>query len=162
MHLPLRESVRPVLALALATDPISLFCDRLVDALLSDRTVKIQLDAKRSSASLKYLFTELVCNKCGGECLGIAPRDASPRAASPRVPLTIIVTPLRPPPFVWSRLAGPEVLTGNGLEETRLLVSSKELFQLLRCAEAASDHIANQCDPGAHTASTSRPRSCTH
>ena len=153
--------MRPVLALALATDPISLFCDRLVDALLSDRTVKIQLDAKRSSASLKYLFTELVCNKCGGECLGIAPRDASPRAASLRVPLTIIVTPLRPPPFVWSRLAGPEVLTGNGLEETRLLVSSKELFQLLRCAEAASDHIANQCDPGAHTASTSRPRSCT-
>ena len=116
--------MRPVVALALATDPISLFCDRLVDALLSDRTVKIQLDAKRSSASLKYLFTELVCNKRGGECLGIAPRDASPRAASPRVPLTIIVTPLRPPPFVWSRLAGPEVLTGNGLEEKRLLASS--------------------------------------
>ena len=52
----------------------------------------------------------------------------------PRAPLT-----------VWSLLlAGPEVLTGNGLEETRLLATSKELFQLLRCAEAASDHIANQ------------------
>ena len=84
--------------------PIALFCDRIVDALLNDRTVKIPLDAKRSSASLKYLFTELVCNKCGG----------------------------------------PETLTAKGYEETRLLASSKELFQLLRCAEAASDHITFQ------------------
>ena len=37
-----------------------------VDALLSDRTVKIPLDAKRTSASLKYLFTELVCTLAGG------------------------------------------------------------------------------------------------
>ena len=44
--------------------------------------VKIQLDAKRSSASLKYLFTELVCNKRGGECLGIAPRDARSRVVA--------------------------------------------------------------------------------
>ena len=43
-----------------------------------------------------------------------------------------------------SHEAGPETLTGNGLEETRLLASSKELFQLLRCAEAASDHITHQ------------------
>ena len=73
----------------------------MVDALLSDRTVKLPQDAKRSSAALKYLFTELMCHRCGG----------------------------------------PETLTGNGLEETRLLASSKELFQLLRVAEAASDHI---------------------
>ena len=85
--------------------PISLFCDRVVDALL-EYSSDLPLDAKRSSASLKYLFTELVCHKCGG----------------------------------------PEVLTGNGLEESRLLCSSKELFQLLRSAEAASDHIRNQSD----------------
>ena len=46
--------------------PVALFCDRLVDALLSDRTVKIPLDAKRNEASLKYLFTELVCSIAGG------------------------------------------------------------------------------------------------
>ena len=85
--------------------PISLFCDRVVDALL-EYSSDLPLDAKRSSASLKYLFTELVCHKCGG----------------------------------------PEVLTGNGLEESRLLCSSKELFQLIRSAEAASDHIRNQSD----------------
>ena len=84
--------------------PIALFCDRLIDALLSDRTVKIPQDSKRTSAALKYLFTELVANKCGGL----------------------------------------ETLTGNGFEETRLLTSSKELFQLLRCAEAATDHIMHQ------------------
>ena len=81
--------------------PISLFCDRLVDALLSDRTANIRLDAKRTSASLKYLFTELVCSITGG----------------------------------------PETMTAASLEETRLMLSSKELFQLIRCAEAASDHF---------------------
>ena len=78
--------------------PVALFCDRLVDALLSDRTVKIPLDAKRNEASLKYLFTELVCSIAGG----------------------------------------PETMTAPSLLEARLLCSSKELFQLLRCAEAAS------------------------
>ena len=85
--------------------PISLFCDRVVDALLESSS-DLPIDEKRSSASLKYLFTELVCHKCGG----------------------------------------PEALTGNALEETRLLCSSKELFQLIRCAEAASDHIRHQSD----------------
>ena len=32
-------------------------------------------------------------------------------------------------------------MTAPSLVETRLLVSPKELFQLLRCAEAASDHV---------------------
>ena len=54
------------MCLALRADPIALFCDRAVDALLSDRTVKIPQDDKRSSAALKYLFTELIANKCGG------------------------------------------------------------------------------------------------
>ena len=81
--------------------PIALFCDRVVDALLSDRTVKVPLDAMRTAATLKYFFTELVCARAGG----------------------------------------PETMTAPSLAETHLLVSSKELFQLLRCAEAASDHV---------------------
>merc|ERR1719428_806433 len=81
---------------------IALFTDRLIDALLKDPTIKIPLDTqKRNEASLKYLFTELVCNAAGG----------------------------------------PETMTSVTLTETRLLASSKEFFQLLRCAEAASDHI---------------------
>ena len=62
-----------------------------------DRTVQLPLDAKRSPGALKYLFTELLCAKCGG----------------------------------------PEVMTAPSLPETRLLCSSKELFQLIRCAEEA-------------------------
>ena len=35
--------------------PISLFCDRVVDALLSDRTVNVPLNTRRTAASLlKY------------------------------------------------------------------------------------------------------------
>merc|ERR1719460_2505713 len=82
--------------------PLALFVDRIIDALLSDSTVKIPFDGqKRNAASLKYLFTELVCHAAGG----------------------------------------PEVMTSERLTETRLLTSSKEFFQLMRCAEAASDHI---------------------
>jgi len=82
--------------------PIALFVDRIIDALLSDSTVKIAFDGqKRNSASLKYLLTELLCHAAGG----------------------------------------PEVLTSTRLMETRLLASSREFFQLMRCAEAASDHI---------------------
>eukprot|EP00441_Pelagodinium_beii_P045185 CAMPEP_0197625498 /NCGR_PEP_ID=MMETSP1338-20131121/4848_1 /TAXON_ID=43686 ORGANISM="Pelagodinium beii, Strain RCC1491" /NCGR_SAMPLE_ID=MMETSP1338 /ASSEMBLY_ACC=CAM_ASM_000754 /LENGTH=882 /DNA_ID=CAMNT_0043195925 /DNA_START=65 /DNA_END=2713 /DNA_ORIENTATION=+ len=47
--------------------PISLFTDRLVDTLIADSRVQIPLDAqKRSEVSLKYLFTELMCNLAGG------------------------------------------------------------------------------------------------
>ena len=46
--------------------PISLFCDRLVDALLSADGVQIPLDEQRTMASLKYLFTELACAITGG------------------------------------------------------------------------------------------------
>jgi len=46
---------------------LRLFVDRLVDALLEDERVDIPVDVqKRNEASLKYLFTELVCNICGG------------------------------------------------------------------------------------------------
>ena len=40
--------------------PISLFCDRLVETLVGDTSVRITLDAERTMVSLKYLFTELV------------------------------------------------------------------------------------------------------
>merc|ERR1711971_1532939 len=47
--------------------PIALFADRLVDALLQDERVAIPVDGqKRNEASLKYLFTEVMCNICGG------------------------------------------------------------------------------------------------
>ena len=73
--------------------PVALFCDRLVDALLSDRTVKIPLDAKRNEASLKYLFTELVCSFTGGpEVITCKEADETklliPRAAWPIIGLT--------------------------------------------------------------------------
>merc|ERR1719188_469172 len=47
--------------------PIALFVDRLVDAAISDPRVGLPLDLqKRNEASLKYLFTELVCGASGG------------------------------------------------------------------------------------------------
>jgi hemoglobin len=47
--------------------PIALFVDRLVDALLQDQRVCIPCDGqKRNEASLKYLFTEVVCSITGG------------------------------------------------------------------------------------------------
>jgi len=46
--------------------PVALFSDRLVDALLADDRIQIPQDDKRNEASLKYLFTELVCSACGG------------------------------------------------------------------------------------------------
>jgi len=47
--------------------PLALFADRLVDALLEDERIHIPSDSqKRNEAALKYLFTELVCNICGG------------------------------------------------------------------------------------------------
>jgi len=47
--------------------PIALFVDRVVDALLDDERVGLPVDTqKRNEASLKYLFTELVCSVCGG------------------------------------------------------------------------------------------------
>eukprot|EP00747_Dinoflagellata_sp_TGD_P022865 gnl/TRDRNA2_/TRDRNA2_129377_c0_seq1.p1 gnl/TRDRNA2_/TRDRNA2_129377_c0~~gnl/TRDRNA2_/TRDRNA2_129377_c0_seq1.p1 ORF type:complete len:932 (-),score=160.76 gnl/TRDRNA2_/TRDRNA2_129377_c0_seq1:71-2866(-) len=46
--------------------PIALFTDRLVDAMIADDRVQIPTDDKRTEASLKYLFTELVCSISGG------------------------------------------------------------------------------------------------
>jgi hemoglobin len=47
--------------------PLALFADRLVDALLTDKRVKVPLDGvKRAEPSLKYLFTELCCHISGG------------------------------------------------------------------------------------------------
>jgi len=47
--------------------PIALFVDRIVDAVIADDRMQVPLDGhKRNEASLKYLFTELVCSACGG------------------------------------------------------------------------------------------------
>merc|ERR1719262_1908792 len=46
--------------------PLALVCDRLVDALLSDKSVRIQVGGARTMASLKYCFTELCCCLAGG------------------------------------------------------------------------------------------------
>eukprot|EP00746_Dinoflagellata_sp_MGD_P147588 gnl/MRDRNA2_/MRDRNA2_79925_c0_seq1.p1 gnl/MRDRNA2_/MRDRNA2_79925_c0~~gnl/MRDRNA2_/MRDRNA2_79925_c0_seq1.p1 ORF type:complete len:745 (+),score=138.35 gnl/MRDRNA2_/MRDRNA2_79925_c0_seq1:150-2237(+) len=47
--------------------PIALFVDRLVDAILADKRVSVPVDGqKRNEASLKYLFTEVVCRAAGG------------------------------------------------------------------------------------------------
>ena len=46
--------------------PLALMCDRLIDALLSDKSVQIKLGGERTMVSLKYLFTELVCALAGG------------------------------------------------------------------------------------------------
>merc|ERR1719473_541282 len=54
--------------------PIALFADRLIDAMLEDKRIKIPIDGKkRSAASLKYLFTEVVCNIAGGPEVMTAP-----------------------------------------------------------------------------------------
>eukprot|EP00746_Dinoflagellata_sp_MGD_P030213 gnl/MRDRNA2_/MRDRNA2_171635_c0_seq1.p1 gnl/MRDRNA2_/MRDRNA2_171635_c0~~gnl/MRDRNA2_/MRDRNA2_171635_c0_seq1.p1 ORF type:complete len:465 (+),score=100.38 gnl/MRDRNA2_/MRDRNA2_171635_c0_seq1:25-1395(+) len=54
--------------------PIALFADRLIDAMLEDERVNISTDGvKRSAASIKYLFTEVVCNICGGPEVITAP-----------------------------------------------------------------------------------------
>ena len=89
-----------------------------------DRTVQLPLDAKRSPGALKYLFTELLCAKCGG----------------------------------------PEVMTAPSLPETRLLCSSKELFQLIRCAEEArsfppplTSHDPHSASPEARAGLTRGP-----
>merc|ERR1719355_70357 len=47
--------------------PLALFVDRLVDAVLQDERVRIPCDGqKRNEVSLKYLFTEVICNIAGG------------------------------------------------------------------------------------------------
>jgi hemoglobin len=47
--------------------PLALFADRVVDALLQDERICIPCDGqKRNEASLKYLFTELMCSASGG------------------------------------------------------------------------------------------------
>ncbi|EOD32162.1 hypothetical protein EMIHUDRAFT_434239 [Emiliania huxleyi CCMP1516] len=47
--------------------PIALFVDRLIDALLADPRVAIPVDGqRRNEASMKYLFTEVVCAIVGG------------------------------------------------------------------------------------------------
>merc|ERR1719201_2676952 len=87
--------------------PIALFVDRLVDALLQDKRVKLPVDGqKRNEATLKYLFTELVCHAAGG----------------------------------------PEVVTSETSDETKLLLQPRKMFFLLDGAKEASNHFLSNDD----------------
>jgi hypothetical protein len=58
---PMRPSGNSLYARCGGVYPLSLFVDRLVDALLADERVAIPTDgSKRNEASLKYLLTEVV------------------------------------------------------------------------------------------------------
>lgn len=82
--------------------PIALFTDRVIDAILEDPRVEIPRDGhKRNEASLKYLFTEVICHITGG----------------------------------------PEVITAQDSDETKLLVPRNYWDLFVRTAEIASDHL---------------------
>jgi hypothetical protein len=64
---PAQQSVQTLYGRAGGVYPLALFADRLVDALLEDKRANLHVDGqKRNEASLKYFFTELVCNICDG------------------------------------------------------------------------------------------------
>merc|ERR1719158_229833 len=82
--------------------PIALFTDRLTDAILEDPRIEIPKDGhKRNEASLKYLFTEVICHVTGG----------------------------------------PEVITAQDSDETKLLVPPNCWDLFIRTAEIACDHV---------------------
>jgi hemoglobin len=86
--------------------PLALFSDRLVDAILEDSRIEIPRDShKRNEASLKYLFTEVVCHITGG----------------------------------------PEIITAQDSDETKLLVPRNCWDIFILTAEIACDHL-----PAAH------------
>merc|ERR1711985_78557 len=79
---------------------------RLTDAILEDSRIEIPKDGhKRNEASLKYLFTEVICHVTGG----------------------------------------PEVITAQDSDETKLLVPPNCWDLFIRTAEIACDHL-----PAAH------------
>jgi len=82
--------------------PIALFTDRLADAILEDHRIEIPKDGhKRNEASLKYLFTEVICHVTGG----------------------------------------PEVITAQDCDETKLLIPRNCWDLFIRTAEIACDHF---------------------
>mmetsp|Transcript_28210 Transcript_28210/g.58661 ORF Transcript_28210/g.58661 Transcript_28210/m.58661 type:complete len:936 (+) Transcript_28210:88-2895(+) len=88
--------------------PIALFVDRLVDALIADSRVQVPCDLqKRNEASLKYLFTEVVCHLAGG----------------------------------------PEVVTAQTHDETKLLIPRSQWRILMSTAEVAADHLPAAARP---------------
>jgi len=82
--------------------PIALFVDRLIDAILEDPRIEIPRDGhKRNEASLKYLFTEVVCHISGG----------------------------------------PEVITAQASNETKLLLPRNCWDVFIQTAELACNHL---------------------
>jgi len=72
--------------------PVALFVDRLVDALLADDRIHIPCDGhKRNEASLKYLFTELVCSITGGPEVRTAPEFDETKLLLPKSEWQILV-----------------------------------------------------------------------
>jgi hemoglobin len=71
--------------------PIALLVDRLVDGLLADDRIAIPLDDKRNDASLKYLFTELVCSIAGGPEVRTAPGHSETMLLIPKAQWPILV-----------------------------------------------------------------------
>jgi len=91
---PMRPGGHTLYARVGGVYPISLFIDRLVDALLADERITIPIDgAKRNEASLKYLTTEVMCQMANGpEVVTCAAAEETrllvPKAAWPIVMLT--------------------------------------------------------------------------
>jgi hemoglobin len=72
--------------------PIAQFADRLVDALLADDRVHIPTDDhKRNEASLKYLFTELICSAAGGPEVRTSPEAEETYLLIPKAEWPILV-----------------------------------------------------------------------
>ena len=94
--------------------PLALMCDRLVDAMLTDESVNIAVDATRTMASLKYCFTELCCANAGGLETMTAP--------------SVAATMLRLSPSDFVKLLGSVAPSADHLDTPELGV---ELAQLL-------------------------------
>ena len=94
--------------------PLALMCDRLVDAMLTDESVNIAVDATRTMASLKYCFTELCCAHAGGPETMTAP--------------SVAATMLRLSPSDFVKLLGSVAPSADHLDTPELGV---ELAQLL-------------------------------
>eukprot|EP00933_Yihiella_yeosuensis_P067086 TRINITY_DN716_c0_g1_i1.p1 TRINITY_DN716_c0_g1~~TRINITY_DN716_c0_g1_i1.p1 ORF type:complete len:961 (+),score=185.41 TRINITY_DN716_c0_g1_i1:56-2884(+) len=72
--------------------PIALLADRLVDALLADDRLQIPMDEKRTDASLKYLFTELICSITGGPEVRTAGNDSNEtKLLIPRLQFPVLI-----------------------------------------------------------------------
>jgi len=105
---PARPSGNSLYARLGGVYPIALFTDRLVDALLGDDRVHIPVDTqKRNEASLKYLFTELVCSICGGPEVVTAKGHADTKLLIPQAEWRILIATRRSLPTTSQQRHAP-------------------------------------------------------